>query len=58
MENSNYLSQLEPLQVNPVVWSKVIQSDEVEQRKIVMLLNRIQIKNGSIDHLIKYLILV
>ena len=41
--------------INSNISIKLLQLAEVEQRKIAMVINRIEKRNGSITHFLKYL---
>lgn len=44
--------------MNQILLNRITESEKVEQQKIIMVLNRIKSKNGSVQHFIKYLSLV
>lgn len=49
------VAYLEHIKVDNDLLNKLTEIDEKEQRKIIMVFNRIQKKNGSISHFLKYL---
>ncbi|NGF76555.1 hypothetical protein G5B10_11760 [Fluviicola sp. SGL-29] len=54
-QSATIVAHLEHLTTDMDFIHKLAEIDEKEQRKIIMILNRIEKKGGSISHFLKYL---